>query len=401
MKRQIRNRLGVAHVRDTVEQWIAGRCSVADAMHELSLSRAALYNLRTSYLKAKGDSLIDDWEPPVSGGNHKPEWPPKVIAFLERALQADDKTPCYTYAFAASEVGRLFGYKLDRAQVRLWAIQRGLTQPSQRPPRQPAHVKRWQRQAIGELWQMDATPDYFAGRDKPALHLIDILDDCSRMQVGGKLYQHENTCSYMDILYHAFSRYGLPLKIYVDRAAFFQARDPNNMTQLETILDLFDVSFITANSPQAKGKIERVHQIWQERLPAYCAMNNLMDNFNLDEVNHHLNDLIDYRNDKEVHREIGMTAQAAWDLAISEGRNKLRPTPHGGWWELAWVTPAQIEIGPRGRAIVGDQCFPTECARGTRAWLYSHFNGSFTIAMNLPNRQHGPQIVFTNHPRVR
>ena len=401
MKRQVRNRLGVAHVRDTVAQWIAGTCSMKEAMDALSVSRATLYNLRTSLLRAKGLSQADTWSPSVSGGNHKPEWPQNVVAFLERVLGYDENAPHYSYAFAASEVRRLFNYKLSRVQVRAWAIRNGFAQPPQKPPRQPAHTRRWQRQSIGELWQMDATPDYFAGKNQSVLHLIDILDDCSRMQVGGRLYWHENTLSYMDILYRAFNRYGLPLVIYVDRAGFFKSKNPNNLTQLETILDIFDISFVTANSPQAKGKIERVHQIWQERLPAYCAMNNLVGDINLDEINHHLELLIDYRNGMELHREIGRTARDAWDSAISEGRNKLRPVPRGGWWELAWVSPVRIEIGPMGRAIVNGMIFPTACARGTRAWLYPHLDGTYTIAMNRPNRQQGPQIVFTNNPRVR
>ena len=41
-----------------------------------------------------------------------------------------------------------------------------------------------------------------------------------------------------------------------------------------------------------------------------------------------------YRNGFEVHREIGMTPQEAWEKAIEEGRSKLRSIPRDGWWEL-------------------------------------------------------------------
>ena len=42
------------------------------------------------------------------------------------------------------------------------------------------------------------------------------------------------------------------------------------------------------------------------------------------------------KNGFEVHREIGMTPQEAWEKTIEEGRSKLRSIPRDGWWELVW-----------------------------------------------------------------
>ncbi len=38
-------------------------------------------------------------------------------------------------------------------------------------------------------------------------------------------------------------------------------------------LTFYDVSFVVANTPEAKGKVERIHQVWQDRLPSYFALN--------------------------------------------------------------------------------------------------------------------------------
>ena len=142
-------------------------------------------------------------------------------------------------------------------------------------------MRRWQRQSVGELWQLDATPDYFLGRDNPPLNLIDMIDDCSRMQVGCRLYRSECVNAYLDLFYRAFTRYGLPLEIYVDRASFFKGED-GNLTQLGRRLKLYGVSFVFANTPEAKGKIERVHQVWQDRLPAYAAREGVTGEFQLE-----------------------------------------------------------------------------------------------------------------------
>jgi hypothetical protein len=87
------------------------------------------------------------------------------VAFLRSAIQKG-----YSYAFAASEVDRLYGVSLGRSQVRQWAIREEVSQ-APKPPRLPPHLRRWQRQAVGELWQMDATPDYWFGREEPACRL--------------------------------------------------------------------------------------------------------------------------------------------------------------------------------------------------------------------------------------
>ena len=95
-------------------------------------------------------------------------------------------------------MGRKFQFFVDRSQVRHWALEHHLQRTDHRL-RPPAHVRRWQRMSIGELWQLDATPDYFLGRANPPLHLIDLVDDCSRMQVGCRLYAREVVSSYLDI----------------------------------------------------------------------------------------------------------------------------------------------------------------------------------------------------------
>ena len=207
MKQQIANRLGAAHVRDTVMQFVDGSMTREQAMESLGVGKTRLYELRTSFLAARAAGESDKWEPSRSGGNHMPAWPDEAQRFLKRVLSPDGGARRYSYAFAASEVGRKYGLEVDRAQVRHWAMDHGIKIAVPKP-RPPAHVRRWQRQSVGELWQLDATPDYFLGRGNPPLSLIDMIDDCSRMQVGCRLYRSECVNAYLDLFYRAFTRYG-------------------------------------------------------------------------------------------------------------------------------------------------------------------------------------------------
>ena len=399
MRKQIANRLGAAHVRDTVQQFVAGEIDRHQAMESLQIGKSQLYELRTSYLAAKAAGRGDEWLPGSSGGNHMPQWSEESQRFLRKVLSPGGDAKRYSYAFAASEVGRLHDLFVDRSQVRHWAIEHGLQAPA-RPPRPPAHVRRWQRKSIGELWQLDATPDYFLGRQNPSYSLIDMIDDCSRMQVGGRLYAHETVRSYLDLFYRSFSRFGMPLEIYVDKASFFR-KDDGTLTQLGKRLKFLDISFVFANSPEAKGKVERLHQVWQDRLPAYAASEGLTGETPLEDVNDHLACLIDYRNGFEKHRDLGDTPLHAWNAAVEQGRCKIRQPPADGWWELIWSEWKGMMIGLRGRLVVGDTLCTTECANGTRVWCCHHLDGTISLVMNKPAKGVGPKIVFTNNPKIR
>ena len=400
MKEQIANRLGVAHVRDTVKQFVAGSVTREQAMESLQIGQSRLYDLRTSYLAAKAAGDGETWEPGRSGGSHKPTWPDEEQRFLRRALSPCGESKRYSYAFAASELGRRFGHEVDRGQVRHWAMENGI-KVAVPGPRPPAHVRRWQRKAIGELWQLDATPDRFLGRGRPAYQLLDMLDDCSRVQVGCRLYLRECVRSYLDLFYRAFSRYGLPLEIYVDKAGFFRGEN-GELTQLGRRLKFYDVSFVFANAPESKGKIERIHLVWQDRLPAYFEREGIDIDTPLAAINDHVDALVDYRNGFEIHREIGMTPDEAWRKAIQEGRSKLRAIPQDGWWELVWSEWSRTVVGRRGRVSLADGRFcPTECANGTKVWLCRHIDGTLSIVLNKPEHGVRPTILFSNNPKVR
>ena len=392
MKKQIRIRLGLPHIQDVLEQFCDRGLSEAQACESLRIGRTRLYELRSDYLKARAQGEVDVWRPGVSGGNHAPPWDSRVVLFLKDAIRSG-----YNYAFAASEADRLYGVVLARSQVRRWAIREGLC-PAPKPPRLPAHLRRWQRQAVGELWQMDATPDHWFGPETASYPLLDMLDDCSRLQVGCALYRRDNIPAYLHFFHAAFMEYGLPLEIYVDQAGIFTGNKEDSVTRIEQRLKFYDVSFVVANTPEAKGKVERIHQVWQDRLPPYFALNGLTPSSDLEHVNGHIRALREHRNQREKHRELGMTPQTAWNEATARGRNKLRPIPQDPWWNYVWSLWHPVTIAVGGRVHFGQNCFPTQGNPGTRAILCEHLDGTISILKERPDRQKLPVILFSNRP---
>lgn len=308
------------------------------ASQKLGLSRSRFYELYSDYLKACAHHKQDAWTPSVSGGDHAPEWPAPVQALLRRRLSSQ---PPSSYSFAASEALRLHGFKVDRAQVRRWAMEQQLAHPKAiRPAR--AAVRRWQRSQIGELWQLDATP-------------------------------------------HRWFRHSL-----------FFSHDPQALTQLGRALHFYGITFRYAPTPQAKGKVERAHFFWQERLPAYFASEDIAD---LDQAHPHLQALRLHRNQHEIHRELKMTPQKAWDLAQKEGRSVLRAKPNCPWWPFVWSLRIPIKVGPDGRVPIGSQTLRIQAAPGAKVILCPHPSGHSSVLAAPPDQKNKPLILFSNLPK--
>ena len=398
-KRQLAARLTAELIRDAIKRFSEGTISADEAMELLEIGRARLYELRTAYLSSKGRREEKNWSPGVSGGNHHRPWPEKAEQFLREAFAPTMGANRFTYAFAASEVTRLFNFSVDRGQVRAWAIANGFAKqvPSTRVE---AHGRRWQRQRIGELFQLDATPDRFLGEEQPKLTLINMVDDCSRLQVGCRLYHEESLFSYLDFFFTTLRRCGLPLEIYVDNAGFFRSIIKDSLTQLGMRLRLYGVNFRYATSPQSKGKIERNHQVWQSRLASYFRFHHLGIATPLATLNAHVQTLVDYRNQHEKHREINEIPQNAWDRALDEGRSCLRPVPQDNWWPIVWSQWRLATVATNGRVYYDPDHYVKvrDCARGTKVCLCCHIDGTHTVIPHKPtDLRKPPEILGTTY----
>jgi len=386
---QLLHRHAPSFIRHVLDGFRDLRLSAAEAADQLEISRSRLYALRTDYLRACANKTAHRWVPSSSGGDHTLGWPEPVLNLLKKRLGC--RPPCH-YSFVASEALRLHSFKLDRAQVRRWAIQNDYAHAAA-PQRPPAPVCRWQRSQIGELWQLDASPHRWFPQLAFDLPMLNMLDDCSRLFVGSKLYDRELLLSYLDFLPAAFLAHGRPLQLYVDYHSIFFAQTPEALTQLGWALKFYDISFLYAPTPQAKGKIEREHQFWQKRLPPYFASEQLTD---LEEANRHIDALRHHRNSQEIHRELGQTPQRAWDLAKNEKRSVIRPVPRCPWWPYVWSLRTALKVGSDGRVPIGLHRVHLEHPAGSKVVLCLHPSGHHSVLAAQPDPKQKPALLFTN-----
>ena len=227
-----------------------------------------------------------------------------------------------------------------------------------------------------------------------------MIDDASRVQVGIRLCLNECLADYIVFLRRSFEMSGLPLCLYVDNAAVFRSPADGTLTGLGRRLAFYGVSMLFASTPQAKGKVERIHQVWQDRLPPFFRHSGFTAETGLCEVNAAVGTLSAHRNAHETHREVGMTPQKAWDAALAEGRSKLRPVPRDGWWPYVWSLWRNVAVGERGRVFHGGLAFPTQASRGDKAVLCEHMDGNYSVIRELPQDPAvHPVVLFTSLPK--
>ena len=128
--------------------------------------------------------------------------------------------------------------------------------------------RRERRACFGELVQADAsTHDWLEGRGVP-MALVGMIDDATSRVVAW-FHPSETTEAYMDVLSRWIGRHGRPLAWYSDRHGIFRAEDALDNpvpTQFSRGLKELGIELICANSPQAKGRVERLWGTAQDRL---------------------------------------------------------------------------------------------------------------------------------------
>ncbi len=165
------------------------------------------------------------------------------------------------------------GIKLGTQTLRNWLIAEGLWQ--QRRKARKHRQWRQRKEHFGELVQMDGSHhDWLEGRG-PKLALMGYIDDATS-QVFARFYDYEGTLPAMDGFKGYVEYYGIPQSAYVDRHSTYKSTakptisdELNNkkpLSQFERALAELGVKVIHANSPQAKGRIERNFGTFQDRL---------------------------------------------------------------------------------------------------------------------------------------
>lgn len=175
---------------------------------------------------------------------------------------------------------------ISRASVRRLRVALGM--PAQRPRRAPPHRSRRPRaDAIGRLVQLDGSPFAWLEDRGPAFTLLGAIDDATSHVLALWPRPHEDLHGYTTLLERLCRTHGLPLALYGDRLNVFARNDRHwsldeqlagtqTPTHFGRMLADLGISFIAAQSPQAKGRIERLWATLQDRLVSELRLRGIV-----------------------------------------------------------------------------------------------------------------------------
>lgn len=139
---------------------------------------------------------------------------------------------------------------------------------------------RERREQEGELVQTDGSPhDWFEGRG-PKCSLLHCIDDATGKIKAALFAPSETVWSYFELMTTYIQAYGRPIAFYSDKHAVFkvnksEALSGTGLTQFGRAMKELDIKLIYANSPQAKGRIERSNRTLQDRLVKELRLNKI------------------------------------------------------------------------------------------------------------------------------
>jgi hypothetical protein len=128
-------------------------------------------------------------------------------------------------------------------------------------------------QQTGLMLQMDGSPHHWFG-EKPSC-LIAAIDDADNDVPFGEFFPAEDTISCMVVLQKIIEKRGIFQILYVDRAGIFGGQKRAHFSQVKRALKELGIHVIFANSPEAKGRIERLWGTLQDRIIPEMRIRNI------------------------------------------------------------------------------------------------------------------------------
>jgi transposase len=239
----------------------AGRTRVKQAAAALGVSERQVKRL-TRRLRTEGSQGVISRKRGAPSNRRIPQQVRDHYVDLVRQHYGD-----FGPTLACEYLQRDHGFAYSVETLRGWMAAAQLWKPKRRRQAR-VHSPRPRRASRGELVQIDGSHhDWFEGRAANCC-LIAFIDDATGQVLAARFFAGETTEAYLALLREHASRHGLPAAYYSDRAGIFtkhDERDPKP-TQFARALLQLDIESICANTPQAKGRVERLFQTLQDRM---------------------------------------------------------------------------------------------------------------------------------------
>jgi transposase len=182
---------------------------------------------------------------------------------------------------ACEKLVEVEGLKISDESVRQLMLGEGLWK-AKKARKLEVHQMRERRASYGELEQMDGTDhDWFEGRSERCTLLV-MIDDATGQLGALSFVPEESFFGYCLLLRQYLATHGRPAGLYTDKHGIFRVNMPNagsgdNLTQFGRAMQSLEIPILCANTPQAKGRVERANQTLQDRLVKEMRLRGIND----------------------------------------------------------------------------------------------------------------------------
>lgn len=289
-------------IQDTVNRQITQE----QAAHHLNITIRQVKRLVKKYRTSGAEGLISRRRGMIPNNAFSSQFRSDIIALI------NNKYSDFGPTFASEKLLENHGYNISSETLRKWMIEEGIWKTNKRKKAR-IHPRRMRRPCFGELIQIDGSPhDWFEGR-APRCSLIVFIDDATSSLMALRFSPSETTQVYMETLRGYISEHGIPLALYSDKHSIFRinhSEREGELTQFTRAIKELKIEPIHANTPQAKGRVERANQTLQDRLVKELRLHGIND---IENANKWLPDFIlsyNYRfasppfSEENVHRVV-------------------------------------------------------------------------------------------------
>lgn len=179
------------------------------------------------------------------------------------------------------------GIDVSRETVRAIRREAGIA-PKRKRKQRKHHRRRSRKTSEGLMILWDGSPHRWFGKDHPPCCLMAAMDDAKGKVLALLFCENECSWAYLALLKQVVSRYGIPCSIYQDKHTALKRNDDywsleeelagrQEPTQVGLAMEDLGIQPIFANSPQAKGRVEKLFETLQDRLVAELELNGVTD----------------------------------------------------------------------------------------------------------------------------
>jgi hypothetical protein len=255
-----------------IEKIVDKRLSLTKGAKLLDITPRHLRRLKKAYL-AKGVSTLSSKKRGKTNHRHSIKLKDAVLSLI-REFYSD-----YGPTLASEMLLKHHQINLSKETIRKWMDEAGIRKARSLMTTK-VYQPRHRRSCLGELIQMDGSIHHWFEERGERCTLLVMIDDATGQLMQLRFAKAETTFDYFDIVKRHLKANGKPGAYYVDKHNVFrvnhaEALSGDGFTQFGRALETLGIKLIYANSPQAKGRVERVNRVLQDRLVKALRYHNI------------------------------------------------------------------------------------------------------------------------------